>query len=315
MGLEYISVRIPGPALRADEGITYLTKGVTEMRHSICVGIDGSSESTEAARVAASLARDLDRRLVLVHVADDPPVFPYGDRARREVQRRGLIQQGVNLLDGVATEIGEPEAKRRVALSRFILGGVQERLVMVSREEEADLLVVGARLRQRFAHALFRGAAWSRFASLAGSSRCPVLVVPRGAGPRFAEGRHAPQASIVCGVDGSAGSERARRIAGNLAEALGLRLLPVSVERTHRPVESEGVLQVVGRDPGAVLAEVASARQASLIVVGMYGREVRSDSVSRDLAARVPVPLLIVGRDARLPTFAPARIVDAAIAA
>jgi nucleotide-binding universal stress UspA family protein len=293
---------------------TYLRNGVTEMRHSICVGIDGSIESTDAARVAASLARDLDRRLVLVHVADDPP-FPYGDRARREVQRRALIQQGGNLLDAVATEIGEPEAERRVALSRFILGGVQERLIMVSREEEADLLVIGARLRHGSAHAPFRGATWSRFSSLAGSSRSPVLVVPRGAGPRFAEGRHAPQASILCGVDGSAGSERARRVASDLAEGLGLRLLPVSVERAHSPVESQGVLQVVGRDPAALLAEVASSRRASLIAVGMDSGEVRRDSVARELAVTAPVPVLIVARDARMPTFAPARIADGAIAA
>ena len=46
------------------------------MRGSIIVGVDGSPEATDAARAAASLARGADRRLVLAHVAADPPVFP-----------------------------------------------------------------------------------------------------------------------------------------------------------------------------------------------------------------------------------------------
>jgi nucleotide-binding universal stress UspA family protein len=285
------------------------------MRNSICVGIDGSIESTEAAQVAASLARELDRRLVLVHIADDPPVFPYGDSARREVQRHGLVREGNELIERVATEIGEPRAGRRVGLSRFILGGVKERLVALAREEEADLLVVGARRRNRITTSLVRGEAWSRFASLASSAACSVLIVPRGAGPRFAEGSDLPARSVVCGVDASVGSERARRVARSLADALGLGLLPVSVERTHRAVESEGILHVVGRDPATVLAEVATESCASLIVVGMTGREVPSDSVPRQLAAKAPVPVLVVPRDARLPSFTPTRVSAAALAA
>jgi nucleotide-binding universal stress UspA family protein len=285
------------------------------MRNSILVGIDGSIESTEAAQVAASLARELDRRLVLVHIADDPPVFPYGDSARREVQRHGLVRHGNDLIERVATEIGEPGADRRVGLSRFILGGVKERLTALARTEEADLLVVGARRRNRFTNSLVRGEAWSRFASLPSSAACPVLVVPGGAGRRFAEGSHDREGSVVCGVDGSIGCERARRVARSLAEALGLGLLPVSVERTHRAFASEGTLHAVGRDPATVLAEVASERRASLIVVGMSGREVPGDSVPRQLAARAPVPVLVVPRDARLPSFTPQRVTAAAIAA
>ena len=54
---------------------------------SIIVGVDGSSESTDAALVAASLARSLGRRLVLAHVAADPNVFAYGDRGQRDAKR------------------------------------------------------------------------------------------------------------------------------------------------------------------------------------------------------------------------------------
>ena len=75
------------------------------MRRSIIVGVDGSSESTDAAVVAASLARSLDRRLVLAHVAADPNVFHYGDRRHRDVQRRHVLDAGNDLLESVADEI------------------------------------------------------------------------------------------------------------------------------------------------------------------------------------------------------------------
>jgi len=59
------------------------------MRSSIVVGVDGSPAATRAARVAASFARRLDYRLVLAHVAGDPPVFPYGAPRARERTVRG----------------------------------------------------------------------------------------------------------------------------------------------------------------------------------------------------------------------------------
>jgi hypothetical protein len=42
------------------------------MSQSIVCGVDGTQESSWAARVAGEFARELDRRLVLVHVADEP---------------------------------------------------------------------------------------------------------------------------------------------------------------------------------------------------------------------------------------------------
>ena len=115
------------------------------MRSSIIVGVDGTREATDAARVAASLARGLHRRLVLAHVAAGPPL--HADRWQREVQRRRAIQRGTDLLEGVATEIGEPTARRRIALSGLIEGDLEDRLAVLTREEDADLVVVGSRAR------------------------------------------------------------------------------------------------------------------------------------------------------------------------
>ena len=115
------------------------------MRGSIVAAVDGSPEATEAARVAAMLARDLDRRLVLAHVADDPPVFPFGDNQRREIQRRDAIQSAGRLLDHVALAIGAPTASKRVTLGGRCHGGVEERLAALCREEQADLMLLGSR--------------------------------------------------------------------------------------------------------------------------------------------------------------------------
>ena len=49
---------------------------------------------------------------------------------------------------------------------------------------------------------------------------------------------------------------------------------------------------------------------APLIVVGMRGRETLIPSVSRDLAAMAPVPVLIVPPDSRLPRFTSAAEIE-----
>ncbi|MGH8572136.1 MAG: hypothetical protein ACREX8_06120 [Gammaproteobacteria bacterium] len=115
------------------------------MPKSIVAGIRTGElfEVAAPARVAASLAGELGLRLVLAHVANDPPVFPYGDRWSREVRRRRLHQRGTDLLRAVAAEIGEPTAEKRIALSGFLRGGPAECLDAICRAERAELVVAG----------------------------------------------------------------------------------------------------------------------------------------------------------------------------
>ena len=84
------------------------------MRRSIIIGVDASREAVEAARVGASLARRLDRNLVLAR-SSLAPVPPYGNRLPSEALRRRAIQSATDLLKSVATEIGEAGARKRVA--------------------------------------------------------------------------------------------------------------------------------------------------------------------------------------------------------
>jgi nucleotide-binding universal stress UspA family protein len=276
------------------------------MRRSIIVGVDGSSESTDAAAVAASLAHSLDRRLVLAHVAADPNVFRYGDRRHRDVQRRHVLDAGHDLLESVADEIDEQAAERRVVIGQLGTDQLANSLALLTREERADLLVVGSRPRHLVVRALLGGPAGSPTAWLASQSACPVVVVPRGAGRGFEE--HQEQTgSVVCGVDESPGSDRALVVASELAGQLGVSVLPVFATHSHDVSEDGEVLHVTGSNPAATLGEVATWSRAPLIVVGMRASEARRRSVSRRLSARAPVPVVIVPPGIRLPRFTPDR--------
>jgi nucleotide-binding universal stress UspA family protein len=138
------------------------------VRGPIIVGVDGP-DAVAAATLAASLAPRLGREVVLVHVAADPPVFPYGDRRLRELQRREAIAGGVRLLTEVADAADALSAQRVVAF-----GQAAERLATLAQTRQADLLVVGSRARRVLARALLGGVS----GSLVTTSPCPVVVVP-----------------------------------------------------------------------------------------------------------------------------------------
>jgi nucleotide-binding universal stress UspA family protein len=140
--------------------------------------------------------------------------------------------------------------------------------------------------------------------------------------------------SIVCGVDGSAGSRLALRIAAQLADQLGLRLVVAHVSQAavfvpaygsgivlERPgteelratkafldqvVSEEGLEDAVLRPlhgiPAERLADLADEEGAALIVVGSRGRgafrAALLGSVSMDLIGLARCPVLVVPRGA-----------------
>ena len=105
------------------------------MRHPIVCGIDGSKESREAARVAAELAHALARGLVLVHAADDPPTFPYGDIRLRELQRREATDVAHRRLDDVAASLPAIRIETQV-----LFGDPIEALTSLCDDRDAALL-------------------------------------------------------------------------------------------------------------------------------------------------------------------------------
>jgi nucleotide-binding universal stress UspA family protein len=262
------------------------------MQRSLVCGIDGFHPSRSAAQVAAQIARKLRLRLVLALATEDRPTFPYGDRRSAELQRRRSIMSGQRVLEDVAAELPGVVPDLRV-----ILGDPVEALGMLRREESAELLVVGSRGRGPLATALLGGVS----AQLARSAACPVLVVPAGEAAERFLARGTSGGSIVCGVDGSAESERALHVAAGLAERMALELLPVYVD------EGTGRVPWIGGDPGVQvdhgepidgLSRRALGDDGRIIVVGSRGRGALSaallGSVSGSLAATAPLPVLVV---------------------
>lgn len=152
------------------------------MGDSIVCGVDGSGDSQAAVGVAARLAKRLEARLVLAHVAE-LALVPYaavggigaGGIAPPPMMSATPDEQeeaGARLLEQIAAELGLEDAERRV-----VVGFPAERLADLADEEDAELIVVGSRGRGRF-KAAFLGSVSN---SLVGVARCPVLIVPPGA--------------------------------------------------------------------------------------------------------------------------------------
>jgi nucleotide-binding universal stress UspA family protein len=267
------------------------------MRNSIVSGVDGSEESRVAATVAADLAQALDLRLVIAHVADDPPTFPYGDLRLAELQRRRGVQAVQRRFAAIAESLGV------VPETRIVYGNPVEALNRLATEEQAELLVVGSRGRSGIAAAL-SGSVSTRLAS---ESVVPVLVVSDEAGARFVA-RDRKDGTVVSGVDGSVESTRALRLAADLADRMGRRLVPVyAAARPTDELAAEAVGTPVATelgDPVEVLRSRAVDAHARLIVVGSRGRgPLRGallGSVSASLAASAPAPVLVVPSTAEL---------------
>jgi nucleotide-binding universal stress UspA family protein len=139
----------------------------------IIVGVDGSDQSIDAARVAASLARARGANLVIVTVVrppegwwgvvGSPPTAEALGDALSDAQQQVLDRtiEAVDL-EGIeydtVEEIGEPA----------------QRLIEASERLDADLLVVG----RRGAGFLRRLVVGSVASHVVNEAPCPVLIVP-----------------------------------------------------------------------------------------------------------------------------------------
>jgi len=139
------------------------------MNGSIVCGVDGTHASRWAARVAGEFARELDRTLVLVHVAEDRPTFPYGDVRLRELSRREAIDAATPMLERTAAVASDVSTKIRV-----VFGDPADALIAAAHDADAELLIVGSRGRGLIA-SMMLGSVSARLAAVA---PCPVVVVP-----------------------------------------------------------------------------------------------------------------------------------------
>jgi nucleotide-binding universal stress UspA family protein len=254
------------------------------MSGPIIVGVDGP-DAVAAATLAGALAPRLGRDLVLVHVAADPPVFPYGDRRLRELQRRQAIAAGARLLTEVADAADALQAERVVEFGRPI-----ERLATLAESREADLLVVGSRGRRVLARALLEGVS----GSLVATSPCPVVVVPNALDDEAV--RDAVHGPLLLGADGTESANRAGSVAAYIADRLETSVLPVRIKGPREAGDGAGPFASRRRDVAGGLAGLAERLSTPLLVVGTRGGNWLSGSVAQRLIATAPVPVVVVPR-------------------
>ena len=169
---------------------------------SVVCGIDADRASRGVVSLAAALGERLGLRLVIVHVVPVPPPSP--DLAPVDLVG---AERGRGLLDRAAAAVPE-------SVTRLERGGVAGCLVGVARDEDARLLVVGAR-REGAVKAALLG---SVSLEITRDAPCPVVVAPPAiTGPPLAGDR------VVCGVD-TEHDRRAAETAARLAHALDLPL-------------------------------------------------------------------------------------------
>jgi universal stress protein E len=236
--------------------------------------IDAGPSGAAAARIAVSLARRLDSRVLFTTVQQATLRVPVGvDRILTGLRHsRSLLARGPRDLD-------------QAAELRVVVGDPAEQLIALAQREAAQLIVVaspdhsGRRLL----------ALGSVYLALAGAGPCPVVIVPPGV-----QGVPAARGTIVCGLDGSGPSLTAARVAAGLAHRLDARLQLVHAtcaplvtapraggdhdaallrDAAERLLEDTSIDVLVEHGPPAArLADVAERQSAQLIVIGSRGR-------------------------------------------
>ena len=150
------------------------------MTGPIICGVDGSSDSQAALKVAEQFADRLGSNLILSHVAEPAYVpyaaaYPFGGTAGAMAvaeEAESEEEDSERLLERVAVAAGLEDAERRVAI-----GHPAERLAELADDENAELVVVGSRGRGALKSAILGSVSYS----LVGIAGCPVLIVPPGA--------------------------------------------------------------------------------------------------------------------------------------
>jgi nucleotide-binding universal stress UspA family protein len=261
--------------------------------------------SRHAASIAARLARDLDSRALLLHVAGAGNLLQRAApwriaRARRT--RRGL--------KAIADEHSFPDGTH----IQVKAGHTASTLMDVAEREDAELIVIGAGGWSTVSPALLG----SVTCALMREAPCPVVVVPSDTvAPFDAEGMR----SVVCGIAGDETDSALLQLAGDLATRLGAELhavhaydpsatvpgapIPPGDVGLHESAEHRLALalQEAGVDaqasalPGLAaeaLERVAEQHRAGLIVVGAR----QASKLGSTLLGSVPTQLAAQGRTA-----------------
>jgi nucleotide-binding universal stress UspA family protein len=277
--------------------------------NAVVVGFDGSSSSERALEWAAEEARCRSLRLHVIHVWQPPPILATGFAVPAMPDSEMVLQDALVRAAKVAPDIH--------MTTRAMPGAVASALIDASIE--ANTVVVGAHGHRRGGYRDFGSTAWQ----VAQHALCPVVVVRQ-----LPDGP--PRRTVVVGVDGSQGCERALEYAFSRASSGGLEIAAVhgwhlDLFESHGELPSGAAIkarehaqlahlaswvapfaarypevrvrtQAVRQPPAQAILQQASGAQ--LAVVGSRGRgEIRGPllgSVGMDLLRTAPCPVAIV---------------------
>jgi nucleotide-binding universal stress UspA family protein len=137
--------------------------------HTILHPTDFSERSEYAFRLACSLARDHDAKLVLVHIVPTPQMVAYGEMPLLAPQQaEGFMENLKERMSEVrATEVGI------VFEEQLIEGEPATEIIRLARELPADLVVMGTHGRTGLGRLLMGSVA----EQVMRKAPCPVLTV------------------------------------------------------------------------------------------------------------------------------------------
>ena len=223
----------------------------------VLVGIDGSEESREAARQAATLATG-KLTFLAVYDTEDALIRSTGTNVSVYYDEDELRKAAQDALEQAREEIAAADPTGKI-----VRGVIWDALIHEIEREQDTLIAVGSHGVGRIAGIVMGSVA----TEIIHRAPCSVLVA-RKAGDQF-PGR------VVVGIDGSAESGAAYKVARQIAERFDSELWPV-VAHGGKPIDREKVDLLVDHrreefPDEPVTALVAAATEADLLVVGSRG--------------------------------------------
>jgi nucleotide-binding universal stress UspA family protein len=253
---------------------------------NILLATDFSEQATEAAKVAAGLAKLLDARLHVLHAV---PLQIYAADSTPVLQRLE-VENAREALHSYAAKI--PQLRTIKHEEVILTAPATDAMSMLVEEKKIGLIVVGSHGRSGLKKVVLGSVAESAVRRL----RCPVLVV----GPQCEQRRGALK-SILLAADLLYSSLRPAQYAVSIARQTGASLtiahvFPASDPRSNDPAEREratkALRQLAPQDlyqekrihiqtttgaPGDELLAIASRISAGLIVMGVHEHGMMAD--------------------------------------
>lgn len=137
--------------------------------NTILMPIDFSDPSQQALDLAFALSRDLQARLIVLHVASPPPSVPYNEFEKVLHESSDVRRE----LEEKLRQCQKPDCNAEFRLQE---GDPADEIIRMAQETHCDLIVMGTHGRSGLAHLLMGSVA----EKVLRRASCPVLTVKAG---------------------------------------------------------------------------------------------------------------------------------------